>query len=421
MRITIWGINYAPELTGIAPYNTELCEFLASRGHSVRMITTFPYYPEWRKRPEDKGRLYAAESRQNVEVVRCWHYVPARPTALKRMLHEATFGLTSLLRVLRGPRPDVLLLVCPPLLLGPLGWLAGRLLGCRVVIHVQDMQPDAALALGMLKPGLFSRALYAVERFSYSRAWRVSGITRGMLRLFSAKGIPEKRQIYWPNWITGTAAPQAERRPKTFRQTHAISPDEFLVVYSGNLGRKQGLDVILQAAQVQAARANAVTAGTGQSKPARPLRFLIVGDGVERAGLMERARELRLTNVAFLPLQPQAMFRAMLEEGDLFLVTQQAGSGALFFPSKLLSLLSAGCPVITVADAEGELASAVREGGFGRNVLPGKPEDLADAIAAVAADAALREQFSRAGRSWVRQFERSSVLTRIEKVLTSGN
>src|SRR6187402_1611631 len=106
MRIVVWGINYAPEVTGIAPYNAGLCRFLASQGHDVHMVTTFSYYPQWRKAPSDAGRLYRADRDGKVTVHRCWHYVPPRPSTLQRIAHEFTFGLTSLARVLTLPRAD---------------------------------------------------------------------------------------------------------------------------------------------------------------------------------------------------------------------------------------------------------------------------------------------------------------------------
>src|SRR6478672_7757233 len=118
MKALVWGINYAPEHTGIAPYNVLFCEYLRGKGHSVEMVTTFAYYPQWTKRPEDRGVLYRTDLLNGVPVHRCWHYVPAYVTALKRILHEATFIAPSFLRVLTLPRADVMVVVSPPLLVG---------------------------------------------------------------------------------------------------------------------------------------------------------------------------------------------------------------------------------------------------------------------------------------------------------------
>src|SRR5947207_3007166 len=117
MRIIVWGINYAPEITGIAPHNVALCEFLRHRGDEVEMLTTFAYYPAWRKRPEDRGVLYRTDEIEGVRVHRCWHFVPSKVSSWKRIIHEGTFVLTSIIRGLFLKRPDVYVVVSPPLLL----------------------------------------------------------------------------------------------------------------------------------------------------------------------------------------------------------------------------------------------------------------------------------------------------------------
>ena len=127
MRIVVWGINYAPEVTGIAPYNAGLCRYFAAQGHDVRMVTTFAYYPQWQKSAADRGRLYRTDHDEaGVPVHRCWHYVPARPSTMRRILHEFSFGVTSWLRLLSLPRADVYVVVSPPLILGPLASRASR-------------------------------------------------------------------------------------------------------------------------------------------------------------------------------------------------------------------------------------------------------------------------------------------------------
>ena len=218
MRVIVWGINYAPEYTGIAPHNVALCDFLRDQGHDAEMVTTFSYYPTWRKLPEDRGKLYRTDLIKGVQVHRCWHFVPERVSALKRIFHEGSFVVTSTLRLLSLERADVYVVVSPPLLLGAAAWFVGLIERKPFVFHVQDMQPDAAVGLGMLEPGWFTKALYALESFAYRKAARVSGITRGMLVKFRRKGVPEEKLIYFPNAIAladDEAIPSAWRIPRT--------------------------------------------------------------------------------------------------------------------------------------------------------------------------------------------------------------
>lgn len=393
MRVIVWGINYAPEFTGIAPHSVALCEFLRGRGDDVEMVTSFAYYPTWQKRPEDCGQVYRTDRVNDVTVHRCWHFVPVRVSALKRILHEATFVVTSTLRALTLRRPDVFVLVSPPLLLGAAAWLVGAIKRSPFVFHVQDMQPDAAVGLGMLRAGWFTKALYVLEAFAYRSAARVSGITRGMLASFERKGVPESKLIYFPNAIALSDETPPERGE--FRRRHQFSARDFLAVYAGNLGVKQGLEVLIDAAQLVGNKS---------------IRILICGDGAQRDVLATRVQELRLPNVRMLPLQQGADYSALLTDADLCFITQQAGSGNSFFPSKLLGLLAFSKPVVTVAASATELAQSVDEGGFGINVTPGQAAEVAKVLDELAVDPQRLNRFGRAGRKYVQQFEKQHVL-----------
>jgi colanic acid biosynthesis glycosyl transferase WcaI len=393
MRVIVWGINYAPEFIGIAPQNVALCEFLAEQGHDVEMITTFPYYPAWRKRREDRGRLYRTDVVNGVRVRRCWHFVPAQVSRLKRILHEGTFVATSMLRASFLRRPDVFVVVSPPLLLGVAAWLVGKVKGAPFIFHVQDLQPDAAVGLGMLRPSAFTRALYGIEAFAYRQAARVSGITRGMLRTFQEKGVAAEKQVYFPNTIDlKSDGPEPDRG--AFRKRHGFPEDEFLAVYSGNLGVKQGLEILLETAALLRDRG---------------IRFIICGDGAQRETLAARATEMRLPNFSLLPLQPDRDYVALLRDADVCFITQQAGAGNAFFPSKLLALLAKAKPVVTVASPESDLALALAEGNFGVNVPPGRPDELAAVLDALAKDPARLAGYGAAGRRYVEQFEKTEV------------
>jgi putative colanic acid biosynthesis glycosyltransferase WcaI len=403
MRAIVWGINYAPEFTGIAPHSVVLCEFLAESGDKVQMITGFSYYPSWEKRPEDRRQVYRTDQINGVSVYRCWQFVPRRVSALNRILHEASFVFTSTLRALSLPRANVYVLVSPPLLLGFAGWLVGIIKNAPFVFHVQDMQPDAAIGLGMLKASWFARALYTLESFAYRHAARVSGIARGMLKSFRAKGVPESKLVYFPNTISlDNAEPSPERGE--FRQRHGFTSEEFLAIYAGNLGVKQGLDVLLETAPLLL-------------DPL--LRILICGDGVQRDSLAQRVRQLQLSNVSMLPLQVGRDYRALLVDADVCLITQQAGAGNAFFPSKLLGILAESKPVVTVAVPECELALSLAQGKFGANVPPGRAQELADLLQALAQNPQLLAEYGAAGRRYVEQFDKIRVLQGFAQELES--
>lgn len=395
MRVIVWGINYAPEITGIAPHNVALCEFLQKQGVDVEMVTTFAYYPAWRKSAQDRGRLYRTDLINEVPVHRCWHFVPRKVSAWKRIIHEATFIKTSVLRVLALPPADVYVIPSPPLLLGMAAWFVTRCKGAPFVFHVQDLQPDAAVGLGMLKAGWFTRALYGLEAFAYRHAARVSGISPEILAAFRRKGVPESKLILFPNAIALPTEAEIPARGR-FRAKHGFAEDEFLAIYAGNLGIKQGLDILLDAAELL--------------REEKQIRIVLAGDGAAREMLEREVQTRNLSNVSMLPLQFGEEYKELLVDADVSLITQQSGSGNAFFPSKLLVTLAYTSPVVTVADEGSALADAVKEGGFGKNLPPGNPQQLADAFRYLAQNRPELREWGRAGRHYVERFERGKVL-----------
>ncbi|EDY19622.1 glycosyl transferase group 1 [Chthoniobacter flavus Ellin428] len=257
------------------------------------------------------------------------------------------------------------------------------------VFHVQDLQPDAAVGVGLLRDDAFTRSLYAVEAFAYRHAWQVSGISRGMLTAFSSKGVPPERQLYFPNGIRLEDPPVRG----AFRARQGMAENDFLAVYSGNIGVKQGVQLLVRAVRLV----------RGQR-----IRLVICGDGAQRYLIETEAAGLE--NVRLLPLLPDAEYREMLADCDIAVIPQLAGSGRAFFPSKLLNPLAYGCPILSVADADSELARVVAEGGFGCNVPPGEPASLAETLDRLAADPGQLAAWGKAGRTWVAQFEQTRVL-----------
>lgn len=389
MHITVWGINYLPEKVGIAPCNAALCEFLVETGHEVTMLTSFPYYPTWQKEPGDYCKLFGSEMISGVRLARCWHYVPRKANSLKRILHELSFVITSFCRLLTLSKPDLLIVVSPPLFLGLAARLICLLRGGRYWMHIQDLQPDAAIKLGMVRSPLFIKLLRGLESAAYRGAWRISGISRGMLVILKSGGVPEQKLAYLPNG-THPARPVLTGRS---RRMNRFDPDQFLVVYSGNIGGKQGLRHLVAAA------ADLVNTS---------IQFIICGDGVEKVRLLESARGL--PNVSFKALLEENEYQEMLADADLVVVSQVAGSGGAFFPSKFLSSCAAGRPVLAICDPGSELANVVQANRCGIVVLPGKPQEIVLALRKLAMEPKQRERMGVAARRFGEQFLWSAVL-----------
>jgi len=403
MHILLLSINYWPEQTGIGAFNTWRAEYLASRGHKVTVCTGFPYYPEWKIPREYAGKLASREERNGVTILRSWLWVPKRVSSLKRVAHEASFLATSFVRALGSGKPDLLFVVSPPLGLGITANLLSRWWRVPYVFDVEDLQPDAAADLGML-PRSVLPVLYRMERVAYRHAALISTLTHGMRRRIIGKGVEAEKVAIFPMradeqlFKLGAAA-----EGQSFRLEHRLE-GKFLVVHSGNMGVKQGLEVVLEAAALL--------------KDAKNIVFLMVGSGAMKAQLEERAAVMRLENVKFLPLLSEQRFREMLATTDLALVTQQRSVSDIAFPSKTVTLLAAGCPVVASVSASSEVARVIEASEGGVVVKPEEPAILAQSIEQLSRNAGqLSVMKSQARRYAIEQWSPDRVLPIMEAEL----
>lgn len=382
MKILVYGINYAPELTGIGKYSAEMAEWMAARGHQVSVVTAPPYYPQWQVQEGYRAGRYRKETRRGVTVRRAPLWVPARPGGLKRLIHLASFALSSLPSLLRAAagRPDLILVVEPALFCAPAAWLAARLCGARAWLHIQDYEVDAAFELGLLKGAGLRAAVRRAERWLMRRFDRVSTISGRMLDLALAKGVDPGRALLLPNWIDVNAI--APRSGGDYRAELGIPADAVVALYSGNMGGKQGLQTLADVARRL----------DGETR----LWFVFCGQGPERAPLQAACQGLE--RVRFLDLQPAERLGELLNTADVHLLPQRAGAADLVMPSKLTGMLASGRPVVCGAAPGTELAAVVARCGL---VTP--PEDgaaMAAAVRTLADDAPRREALGAAARQY---------------------
>jgi colanic acid biosynthesis glycosyl transferase WcaI len=401
LKILLYAIDFAPELTSTGRYTAEMAAWLVAAGHHVRVVTAPPYYPEWRVWGGYHATRYSREVWRGVTVLRSPLWVPRQASGLKRLLHLASFALASipvLVAQLRW-KPDVLWLVEPPLFCAPAGLVFARLSGAKAWLHVQDYEVDAAFAMGLLRGKLLRRWAAAGERWLMRRFDRVSTISSRMLERAAAKGVEAGRLVSFPNWVDiSTIVPLSDLSP--FRAELGISPGAMVALYSGNMGAKQGLEVL-------AAVAALLKAELG-------LAFVFCGDGPGKADLVRRCQGL--SNVRFLSLQPTERLNDLLGLADIHLLPQREDAADLVMPSKLTGILASGRPVIATAARGTELAQVV--GGkapCGEIVPPENAAALAAAIQGLLADPARRAAMGTTGRAYaVRELDRDNVLRRFE-------
>ncbi|HCB2601908.1 TPA: colanic acid biosynthesis fucosyltransferase WcaI [Citrobacter koseri] len=351
MRILVYGINYSPELTGIGKYTGEMVEWMVREGHEVRVITAPPYYPQWKVGEQYSSWRYRREEGA-ATVWRCPLYVPTQPSTLKRLLHLGSFALSSFFPLMaqRRWKPDRIIGVVPTLFCTPGMRLLAKLSGARTLLHIQDYEVDAMLGLGLAgqgKSGKVARLAAAFERSGLHNVDNVSTISRSMMNKAQEKGVAADKVIFFPNWsevarFRDVTASDAAR----LRQTLGVPDDKKIILYSGNIGEKQGLENVIDAAE---------------RLTDRPWLFVIVGQGGGKARLEKMARERGLDNVKFYPLQPYEALPALLKMGDCHLVVQKRGAADAVLPSKLTNILAVGGNAVITAEPETELGQLCRD------------------------------------------------------------
>jgi colanic acid biosynthesis glycosyl transferase WcaI len=401
MHVLLLGLNYAPEVVGIAPYNTELAEHLVSCGHRVTVLTSFPYYPHWRIDPSYRRRMpFLSENINGVRVLRSPFLLPgSRQSAFRRILFDSSLALSTLIASAGVGALDTVICVSPPLQLGVTSWLIARSRGARLILHLQDIVPDAALSIGMMHEGKAMRLSRGLERFVYSHADEITVISQGYLDNLARKGVPTAKLTVVPNWIDPTRF-HAEREP-AIRVALGAANGETLVLHTGNMGAKQGLETVIEATALLGRESVVVT---------------LVGDGNHRRELEELAATRGLKNLNFRPLQSD--YPATLAAADVLVLAQRGRVVDSVAPSKLLSYMASGKPVVAAVNDLSEAGRLISLAKCGVVVPPEDPAALAATLRELHARPERWSEFGDAGRRYVTEhFNRSTILKQWVRLL----
>lgn len=377
--ILIVAINYRPEETGTAPYTGSLAEHFAQQGHRTTVITGFAHYPAWRREREER-RWRATETLNGVRVLRRFHYVPRSQSALQRALYESSFVLHG--SASRPPRPDAVIGVTPTLGGGILARLFAARARTSYAVIVQDLMGPAARQSGIRGGTRVARITTAIERWSVKHARVVAMASESFRPYLQELGVPPSRLLCLPNWAH-VGESTADRAAVRARLGWPL--DATIVLHAGNMGLKQGLH------QVVAAAARADERGTG-------IRFVLMGDGNQRAGL-ERSGE-GIASLEFLPLQPESELPGVLAAADVLLVSERATVVDMSLPSKLTTYFAAGKPIVAAVPDSGATAREIDRSQAGVVVPVEAPDALNDAVAALRDDPARAEALGRAGQAY---------------------
>jgi colanic acid biosynthesis glycosyl transferase WcaI len=331
LNFVIVGINYAPEITGCAPYNTDLAEKLASAGHKVTVIAGLPHYPEWKVPPEYKIKGSHTELINGVEVRRVKHFVPSNTSAITRGLYELTYLLNGLWHS-RDLKPDIVLGVSPAWAGTAIAAVMKKRHGSVMKVLVQDLMAAAAEQSNIKGGARAARLVNLLEGWTLRHADSVGVITEQFKERVIAFGVPAEKIVITPNYSQSHIVPMDRDECREF---WGWPKDEFIVMHTGNMGLKQDLGNVIEAARI--------------AKISNPnMRFYLVGDGSQRESLVKQAS--RLDNVIFKNLVSNEDYSRLLGAADVLLINESPNQMDMSLPSKLTSYIAAQRTIVAACN-----------------------------------------------------------------------
>jgi GDP-L-fucose synthase len=396
-RVLFINRSYWPDAEATGQLLTELCEDLAG-SFDVTVLAGQP-----NQNPDGQAyRARGTEQRNGVTIRRVWNTRFAKRSLIGKAVNLLSFWCMAAVAALRLPKPDILVVETDPPLLCLLGAFLRHWYGCRLVVYLQDIYPDVAVAVGKLPRGPLTDAIRWLFFSVYQRADAVIVLNNEMRSLLAASHVDPQRIHCVPNWIdTTVVAPVKSANP--FRAEHHRA-GEFLVMYSGNVGLCQRLEDVIAAAALL--------------KDTPHIRFLIVGEGSLKAQLQRQAESGKLTNVTFLPYQPKNRLGESLSAADLHLVPIDPRVTRFLMPSKLYGVLASQTALVAVAPIDSDLAQITRDGRCGLVVPPDEPKALAEALRWAAAHPSELEAMGTRGRALaVAEYDRRTITGRFAQLL----
>ena len=385
MRVLLLSAYFPPDTGSASHLILDLGKALRDLGHDVSVLTTLPGYYAAGDLKRYRWRLWVREEVDGLNVFRVASPRLPRSFLPGRAVWQFGAAFSTLLAGLVMKRQEIAFVYSPPLPLGVTAWAIRMVRGTPFVFSVQDLFPHNLLEVGLLRRGRIFRLLEKLERFAYSRADWITVHAKRNADHVVRNGGSRERLTAMPNWVN-TAEIHPDLSGEPFRRRHGLT-NRFVVSFAGVLGHLQDIDVVLDAAELARERSEIV--------------WLIVGDGVQKDRLESDARARGLENVIFMPMVPREDYPQVLYASDVCLATLKREVKTSVVPSKILSIMAAGKPVVTCLNLDEDGATLVREADCGYALPPGDPASLAAAVKTLCDDLELGAQLGANGRSYV--------------------
>ncbi len=392
MHIAFFNRSFYPDTAATGQLLTDLCEDLVRQhGCRVSVVAGPPLLPS-DDRPSSGGRLINRESYRGIEILRAYGTRFDKRRFTGRATNYVTYFLTACWAGLRLDKPDIVVALTDPPIIGLAAYLAGKRFGAPLVMSYRDLFPEVAALLPDFHSPAINAALQAVNRFLVRRAARVVALGETMKRrLIENKGAPPERTVIIPDWADTTSIAPGPKR-NAFSTANGLA-DKYVVMHSGNIGLSQSLETLVDAAALL--------------RDIPDVQVVFVGEGVKKPALQERVEALKLSNVSFLPFQPKERLGESFASADVFVVSLQRELAGYIVPSKLYGILAAGRPYVAAVEDSCEVASITRSYGSGLVAEPSNASDLADKILAFYRDRTMAKQCGENARRASLAFDRT--------------
>ncbi len=383
MKILLISAFFPPEVGSASHLFYELGQALRRRGHEITVLTGLPRYHVIGDKQRQSPFIY--ETYQGLKVLRVFNLDVPWAQPILRGLDQFTFAIFAGLAGATLPAFDAAVVYSPPLPLALAAWALGRWRRRPVVVNIQDLFPQSAIDLGVLRNPHLIRVFRRLEAFLYRRADLITAHSEGNRRYLVKAGADPQRVKVIPNWIDTEAIKPMDRH-NGLRAGLGLG-EKFIVSFAGIMGFSQDLETVLESAELL--------------KNEGEIAFLMVGDGVEKPKLEKIARDKDLDNVYFLPMQPKDKYPEVLAASDVCLATLRQEVRTPVVPSKILSIMAAGRSVLASLPLDGDAPRLIAAAQCGRSIPPGNPQAMAQAILEFYREAGPRERMGAKGRAYV--------------------
>ncbi len=402
MNILILTEAFPPEIRSASHLLYELAESLVAKGFKVTVITRFP--KDYINKIDKKytGKLFYRENMGEIKVIRLNSFSFFRHIPLVRGLSQFILSWLLVIGGLVSGRQEIIFTYSPPLPLGISAYLLGKIKKAPFIFNAQDIFPQSVIDLGLLRSKILIKISELMERFIYKRASYITVHSAGNRENIISKNINPEKVMAIHNWVDIDLIKPVKNQSNNFREKNNLK-DKFVVSFAGTMGFAQGLEIVVNCAELL--------------KSYKNILFLLVGEGIKKDGLINKAEDMQLNNIKFLPTQSKKIYPFILYTSDICLVTLDKKVLTPAVPAKLLNIMASGRPVVASMNLKGDAPKIIKSAECGYCVDADDVKGFSEAILKLYNNPTLREDMGKNGRSYaVKYFSRQVCVRKYEKL-----